>query len=618
MTFGRSIKKMDGTELGAKVETTEFFDIVPPQLAIKAMRSSGFKSTDHAVAELIDNSIQAGLASGNDVTNVEVLCIERPVQIGVRQAHRIDEVVVYDNASGMSPSLLRKALMFGSGTNLDPENQKGIGKFGMGLPNASISQCKNVDVYSWQQGKCYFTTLSVDSILEGRMREVPEPVEKEVPATYKQLIKSEIGESGTIVIWRNLDKTTWVRHKAFFRNSEFLIGRLYRRFISDGSVKIRFGAYNSIDHENFEFMDELFVRANDPLMLSTGTSAPDEFAKSPAFEEFGAHDELTVSLPDGSESKIVIRYSVAKQETRLAGEGGGAGGHTPIGKFLKRNVGVSVVRAGRELEMNQTWVNPSEPRERWWGIEIEFQPELDDIFGVTNDKQAATNLYSADYKEDADDLGMTPSELMEQLQETKDPKLANYRVSNAIAIRLRTLREHIKKQNAGSRQTKQKTRRAEATATKVTEIRAAQKATASDVAFQNTSDDERKTVIKNAYVESGYDEGHADALAVEAVSSGVRYMFTEASLSSPAIFDLAQERGEYFIKLNTRHPAFKNFIELMQDDDGDEEAPALVGLKLLLTAWARMEDEASDRELDVLQDIRLSWGQMARDFLREL
>ncbi|NOE43849.1 ATP-binding protein [Ruegeria sp. HKCCD7319] len=596
----------------------DVYDIVPPHLAIRAMRSSGFKSTDHAVAELIDNSIQAGLACGNDVTNVEVVCLERPVQIGSRQTKRIDEIIVYDNASGMNPSLLRKALMFGHGTNLDPENQKGIGKFGMGLPNASISQCRVVEVYSWQNGKCHHTFLNVDHILDGRMRVVPEPQEKVLPGHYEQLVESGIGESGTLVIWRNLDKTTWVRHRAFFRNSEFLIGRLYRRFIADGSVKIRFSAYDAVGHSDYELLDHLYVRPNDPLMLTASTSAPDEFAEKAAFEEFGQPDEIKVTLPDGRESDIVIRYSVAKQDTRLAGEGGGAGGATPIGKFLKRNVGVSIVRAGRELEMNQTWVNPSEPRERWWGIEIEFQPELDDIFGVTNDKQAATNLYAADYKEDADALGMSPSELMEQLQETKDPKLANYRVSTAMASRLKTLREHIRKQNAGSRQTKEKSRRAETTATRITEIRAAQKATASDNAFANATEDERRQAVKQAYLDSGYEEEHAEALSVEAVSSGIRYMFSEAALSSPAIFDLAQERGEYFIKLNTRHPAYKNFIELLREGDDEEDTPALVALKLLLTAWARMEDEANDRELDQLQDTRITWGQIARDFMREI
>ena len=42
-------------------------------------------------------------------------------------------------------------LQFGNGTKLDAD--KGIGKFGIGLPNASVSQCRKVEVYTWQKNK---------------------------------------------------------------------------------------------------------------------------------------------------------------------------------------------------------------------------------------------------------------------------------------------------------------------------------------------------------------------------------------------------------------------------------------------------------------------------------
>ena len=35
------------------------FSIVSPKLTIEAMRDSGYKDTDHALAELIDNSVEA-------------------------------------------------------------------------------------------------------------------------------------------------------------------------------------------------------------------------------------------------------------------------------------------------------------------------------------------------------------------------------------------------------------------------------------------------------------------------------------------------------------------------------------------------------------------------------
>ena len=40
------------------------------------MRSSGYRDTAHAIAELIDNSVQAGDQLPSEMTEVEVICID--------------------------------------------------------------------------------------------------------------------------------------------------------------------------------------------------------------------------------------------------------------------------------------------------------------------------------------------------------------------------------------------------------------------------------------------------------------------------------------------------------------------------------------------------------------
>jgi len=149
-------------------------EIIPQQLAIRSMRSSGYRDTAHAIAELIDNSIQAG-DGANPTTEVEVLCVDRYKTVTTRKRRQLDEIAVYDNACGMDAKTLRDALQFGNGTRLTREKQKGIGKFGMGLPNASISQCSKLEVWSWRDGKCYYTFLDVDQIEKGALKEVPDP-----------------------------------------------------------------------------------------------------------------------------------------------------------------------------------------------------------------------------------------------------------------------------------------------------------------------------------------------------------------------------------------------------------------------------------------------------------
>src|SRR5262245_29147694 len=156
------------------VEAQRRFDFVPTHLVVKAMRDSGYKNAAYAIAELMDNSIQAG------ATSVELLCSEDEVQLQTRRRRRLDQIAVLDNGSGMDGRTLRTALQFGNGSYLDAK--QGMGKFGMGLPNSSVSQCTRVDVWTWQSGpdSAIHTYLDVKQILDG-MTEVPDPEEKPIP-----------------------------------------------------------------------------------------------------------------------------------------------------------------------------------------------------------------------------------------------------------------------------------------------------------------------------------------------------------------------------------------------------------------------------------------------------
>ena len=84
-------------------------DIIPTELAIRAMRDSGYRNTAYALAELLDNSAQA------EASLIEVFCIEETELIQERKRKRIKEIAVLDNGTGMPDAVLRKALQFGNG-----------------------------------------------------------------------------------------------------------------------------------------------------------------------------------------------------------------------------------------------------------------------------------------------------------------------------------------------------------------------------------------------------------------------------------------------------------------------------------------------------------------------
>src|SRR5262245_2159500 len=117
---------------------------------IHATRDSGYKGTPSAVAELVDNALQAG------ATRVLISVEHDPA--GMDGSLRLE---VTDNGTGMDEPTLRQALRFGGTTRFN--DRKGLGRYGMGLPNSSLSQSRRVDVCTWRSpSSALATSLDVD------------------------------------------------------------------------------------------------------------------------------------------------------------------------------------------------------------------------------------------------------------------------------------------------------------------------------------------------------------------------------------------------------------------------------------------------------------------------
>tara|TARA_R110002072_G_scaffold23181_3_gene80439 strand:+ start:21973 stop:23754 length:1782 start_codon:yes stop_codon:yes gene_type:complete len=585
-------------------------EILPPNLAINSMRSSGYRDTAHALAELIDNSIQAGL-NANKTTDVEVICIDQVELVSERKRQRINEIAVFDNASGMGPDLLRIALQFGNGSNLTIDKQTSIGKFGMGLPNASISQCCHVDVWSWRDGKCFYTYLDLDEIKSGQLRVVPDPVERPVPEKWKSLIRSQIGDHGTLVVWSQLDRVRWKQSTTFLKNTEFIVGRAYRYFLEDKTARIRLAAFED-SNGKIKKKSDRDTKPNDPLYLMKGTIDPVPYNNSPAFDLSTEHD-FKIRIND-EEHLVHLKFTIASKKARHEG------GASRIGKNAAKNQGVSVVRAKRELEMNSTFDNSYDPRERWWGVEVSFEPALDDIFGVTNNKQAATAFRKMDLDEDARNENMSPGEFQDELRETNDPRLPIYMLSTEINRVLSTLRDQIKRQGEGKKKKGDNVPppgSAEAVASEAIKKRRI------EYGIEGESDEGEKlpTEVREEQLQKEFENldiepDEAKEMAIDAVRSDVKFVFKEGRVPGPVMFDTYSRAGKLFVVLNDQHPARDGLFELL-DEENEDSSRALKSLKLLLEAWARLEDEAENKKRQVLADVRSDWGRIARDFLQE-
>jgi hypothetical protein len=298
------------------------------------------------MAELVDNSLQAGATD---------------IRIFVKDTNGSGlSVAVLDNGCGMDGAVLGTALRFGGTTRFN--DRSGTGRYGMGLPNSSVSRARRVDVYSWRDpGTILHTFLDVDEVARGLMRGVPPPRRAALP----EWAQSCAGSSGTLVHWTRCDRLEGRRVSTIVRHLHRPLGRMFRYFLWRGiALTINGDA----------------VRPVDPLFLSSET---------PLAGAMPYGDPLTYRVCCLGQSrrtaKVVVRFvelpvaawhDLSVDDKRRHG--------------IVKGAGVSVVRAGREVAYGWYFLGRKrkENYDDWWRCEVSFDPALDEYFGLTHSKQA--------------------------------------------------------------------------------------------------------------------------------------------------------------------------------------------------------------------------------------
>ena len=359
--------------------------IIDASLGLQALRQAGYRSTGTAVAELVDNSIEA------NARDIDIIACSEGVLSNVRQINQITKIAVLDNGDGMNDDELGSCLSMGWGTRL--EGREGLGRFGFGLKGSSISQCRKVEVFSWVGNsvvkKAY---LDLDEVKDQQLQTLPEVREEELPRWVRKAFGSKISASGTLVVWSKFDLLTVKKPETLIRHLNQELCRVYRHFLDDDD---EYGTKRNIHvHElavsNGEIKKSNRLKANDPLYLLTPNNVPgfENEATNELQDDFDF--EVKYINPYSLEEKTsIVRVitSIAKPEIQ------DLTGNHQVGKHYAKNAGISFVRAGRELEIGKYgYVEASEPRHRWWGIEVRFEPVLDEFFGVTNNKQEVRNV----------------------------------------------------------------------------------------------------------------------------------------------------------------------------------------------------------------------------------
>src|SRR6266566_3934967 len=177
------------------------FPLFNAKRALESQRSSGYRNTAAASREIIDNAIEAG------ADRVDVV-FDTDREAGGKAVRAIAFI---DNGSGMLPQMARYALSWGGGTHF--EEPEFIGRFGFGLPNASINQTRHVEVYTRTARNHRFTKawLDVNDFPDYGSQSIPEPVPSALPDFVQHYLEKSkfVLDHGTIVVWLDPDLLTY-------------------------------------------------------------------------------------------------------------------------------------------------------------------------------------------------------------------------------------------------------------------------------------------------------------------------------------------------------------------------------------------------------------------------
>lgn len=489
--------------------------IIQVQNFIMATRDSGYKSTAAALAELVDNAIEAG------ATKVHI-----QIKKSVDQSNEEYELQIVDNGRGMNEKELSLALQFGGSTRFNSRSQ--LGRYGMGLPNSSLSQCRRVEVISWRKKTEVFSIyLDVDEVIENSWNHL-NPVKRAQASFHPH------SPSGTIVSWKKCDRLSYKYLRSLLKHIHFELGRIFRYAIWRG-VEIK------LDTEKVIPFDPLFVGSG----INTTGGIP-----------YGQELLYKVKVPDTNRlSPVRVRFiELPVQEwATLPNE-------EKKKRLIIKNAGVSILRAEREIDYG--WFFMGEKRKEnyddWWRCEISFQPELDEVFGVTHTKQ------------EIKEMEYMCSILVPDLEQT----------ARALNNRVRLSFIELKKN---------------------------QPSTFTKTQLERT--DVYQPAIKNIKKLAGKGDPYNTA-------KGMQYKIIARELPSDFFFDVAQDHNNVVLTINTTHLFYEKVFKALHDKKITTATEFLRIMELIMFAAARSELTVSNTKTsEVIHDFKKEWSSQLKTFI---
>jgi hypothetical protein len=239
---------------------------------------------------------------------------------------------------------------------------------------------------------------------------------------------------------------------------------------------------------------------------------------------------------------------------------------------LSKGAGISIVRAGREVDYGWFFMGAKhrENYDDWWRCEIQFDPILDEAFGITHTKQQVR----------------PQAHLIEALTSELE--------STARALNTRARNAHL------AFKASERFSEAERIANERDHMLKPLPAKADADAKALLKDLEKK----NPILRRNLSEKHS------------RYTIVEGAIKNTSFFAYVHDGDRLILILNPDHPFYRDIYKPLVDSDSPRDQQLRAKLELLLLAAARSE-ATSKRKDQTIARHRLEWSNTLAAFLND-
>lgn len=330
---------------------------MPPDAAtlMWSTRAIGY-TTPSAIADLIDNSISA---------NASIIQIEFV-------ASEDSYVAILDNGNGMSPKELQLAMKYGSGNPLAARTESDLGRFGLGLKTASLSQCRKLTVISKKEGRLSAYCWDLDHVFAVQAWELLELSGDEIQL-LPQVEKLSQMKEGTIVVWNKLDKMCAGdedKEKGFLiriREVETHLSLTFHRFLQGETGTNKLSIYSN----------GILLQPTDPFYISKSDMMPSE--RIPVTYSDSLQNEQIAYV---TVTPYILPFSDSLSQEELDSLGGKDG--------LIRNQGFYVYR-NKRLIVSANWFRVTRKTDltKLCRVKVDIPNTLDDLWTIDVKKSMA-------------------------------------------------------------------------------------------------------------------------------------------------------------------------------------------------------------------------------------